>query len=85
MDNVLHVRMTETRHGEPLATVRNLPGGDADMTPAQMRALAQALLAAATDCEARSIGKKHNIPAEREYGIVATPHMRNSVQAKRGK
>lgn len=51
MESQLLVRHTTSYLGEPLACVANLPGGDADMSPAQMRALAQALRQAADDCE----------------------------------
>lgn len=47
----LRVKVTADRHGQPLAVVKNLPGLDADMTPAQMRRLAVALYQAAADCE----------------------------------
>lgn len=70
MDKTLKVTLTETRHKEPLATVRNLPGGDADLTPAQLRALAAALLAAAADCEARPIDKRRHTTDEREYVLA---------------
>lgn len=55
----LIVTLTQNRHGKPLATVRNFPGLDADMTPAQMRAMAAALEAAATECEQRPMGKRY--------------------------
>lgn len=32
MDKVLNVILTQTYDRKPLATVRNLPGGDADLT-----------------------------------------------------
>jgi len=38
--------------GKPLASFQNLPGPDPDMTPAQMRNLAAALVKIADDCEA---------------------------------
>lgn len=52
MEPALHVTLTRTRRGEPLACVDGLPGGGADLTPAQLRALARALEQAAADCEA---------------------------------
>ena len=51
MDKKLQVILTQTHDGKPLATVRNFPGLDADMTPEQMRAMAAELETAATECE----------------------------------
>ena len=70
MQNELHVLHTRTRDGKPLATVRNLPGLDADMTPAQMRALAHALLAAAKECELRAMDKRHFAQTQRRYHVT---------------
>ncbi len=53
MDKELEVRHTQSHDGRPVATVRNLPGYNADLTPAQMRSLAAGLLAAADECEKR--------------------------------
>lgn len=65
----LVVTYTQTYHGQPLATVHNLPGGDADLTPAQMRGLAAALLAAADECETRPMGCRSFLRASREYPL----------------
>lgn len=51
MDPMLIIRHTEDRHRQPLAIVRNLPGLDAELRPAQLRDLGNALLRAADDCE----------------------------------
>lgn len=53
IDNSLAVVLTRCRHFEPLATVRNLPGRDADLRPDELRSLAAALLRIADDCERR--------------------------------
>ena len=53
----------------PLATVDGLPGGSADLRPAQMRALADALNAAADDCEAL-MGRRKKLREQREYWIA---------------
>ncbi len=58
MDSQLDVVLTKTRDGRPLAVVRNLPGADAELTPQCMRALADALRAAAIECEAQQINRK---------------------------
>lgn len=47
MDNFLDLVYTETRHHQPLVVVRNFPGLDADLNPAQLRAMGKALLLAA--------------------------------------
>lgn len=67
----LEVLHTQTYDRRPLATLRNLPGNDADMTPAQMRALATALLAAADECEARPMDKRHFLRVKRSYELDA--------------
>ena len=63
--------MTHTRAGAPLATVDGLPGGGADMTPQQLRALAAALVQIANDCEARPVARKHPMPERKEYRLPA--------------
>jgi len=51
MDTTLNVYHTITRHGAPLAVVKNFPGLDAELRPEQLRRLAQALMLAADECE----------------------------------
>jgi hypothetical protein len=51
MDKQLDVEITEAANGKPLAVVRNFPGLYAELFPAQLRALAEALVQAADDCE----------------------------------
>lgn len=68
----LTVMLTRTRDASPLATVDGLPGSGADLTPAQLRALAAALLRVAADAEARPLmwrGKP--LPSERRQYAVA--------------
>ena len=67
MLNHLDILLTQTRDNKPLATVRNLPGGDADMTPQQLRALASVLCAAADDCEAQPMSAKRFRQSKRAY------------------
>ena len=74
MDNTLSVTMTQTFDGHPLATVRNLPGADADLRPEQMRALAKALCKAADECEKRPMDKKHFTRCNRGYDMT-TPNV----------
>lgn len=47
----LQVRFGKTRTGAPLACFDNFPGYDAELTPAQMRALAATLTRIADECE----------------------------------
>lgn len=58
MDKALKIQLTQDRHQKPLAVVRNFPGGDAEMSPIQLRAMAEALNKAATDCEAQPMGPR---------------------------
>lgn len=52
MENFLDMVYTEDRHQQPLVVVRNFPGIDAELTTAQLRAMGNALLFAADECEA---------------------------------
>lgn len=64
---VLRVRHGCDRHGQPLAQIDRLPGDFADMRPVEMRRLAAALIAAASDCEcirANARGGDHSITLE---------------------
>lgn len=65
----LQVRHTQTRHNQPLAELLNLPGNGTEMTPAQMRALATALMTAADDCEQRAMDKKHFMKTIKLYPL----------------
>ena len=69
MDSTLNVTLAQTYKREPLAVVDNLPGQGAELTPAQMRGLAQALLAAATDCEAAPMGTRTYRRQRRDYAL----------------
>jgi hypothetical protein len=66
----LEVLLTQTFEALPLATLRNLPGPDADLTPEQMRGLAAALLAAAEECEQRPIAKRLFRPVVKRYSTM---------------
>lgn len=70
MDSNLEVVLTQTSDQKPLATVSNLPGFDADLTPPQMRALAAALWRAAAECELQPMDRKHFIRKKRRYVIT---------------
>ena len=60
---------TLTRHGQPLATVEGLPGAGAELTPLELRALAELLQQAARDCEQLPI-RRGARRCVRSYGEV---------------
>lgn len=65
----LQVTLTETRFNNPLVVIDEMPGPHVEMTPAAVRAFARALLAAADDCEARDLTKKHFSCVKRTYSF----------------
>lgn len=69
MDKELQVIHTQTYDGKPLAVIRNFPGLDAEMTPAQMRAMAAALEAVAADCEKRPMARREFRRSEQRYPL----------------
>lgn len=73
MTRPLYVRHTVSCFDAPLLCFVNLPGPDAEMFPAAARALAAALLAAASDCEALVRDARRYGPQRREYDISAPP------------
>jgi hypothetical protein len=70
MDKELTVELTQTKDLQPLAVVCNLPGLNAEMPPAQMRALAAALRVAAEECESRPMGKNSFLQVTKSYGLA---------------
>lgn len=70
MDAHLNVLLTQTHDRKPLALARNLQGGDADMTPQDLRALAAALCIAAEECEAQPMNPKQFSQRKREYALA---------------
>lgn len=69
MNTTLTVKHTVSYKDEPLACVENLPGNFADLTPAQMRRLAVALMNAADDCELLAKDARRYGPIRREYSL----------------
>jgi hypothetical protein len=65
----LSAKLCRTHTGAPLATVDGLPGGCADLTPAQLRALAKALQRIADDADARPKGRAY-LPVFRAYELA---------------
>lgn len=61
MSGLLRVKFSEDRNGRPLAVVENFPGLNAEMTPKQLRAMADALHMVADECECG--------PAFRRFGM----------------
>ena len=72
MQKPLSATLTKTYTGEPLAVVDNLPGGFAELRPAELRELARALVRIADDCEARPTKGRGWAPARREYPLIGT-------------
>lgn len=68
MDNELRVRLCTTHDGQPLAMVHNFPGEGAELRPAELRALAKALIAAADECEGRPVSRISKLN-ERAYSL----------------
>ena len=67
MDHELTATLCQTSSREPLAGVEGLPGGSAELTPVQLRALADGLLRIAADAEAQPMGARNFMRKSREY------------------
>jgi hypothetical protein len=75
MTNALTVTLCQTFDRKPLAVVDGLPGDAAELTPGQLRVLAEALLRIAADAEARPMGA-------RSYMRHRNTHALDGVQAR---
>lgn len=73
MPKELQVVLTQTFDQLPLATLRNLPGPDADLRPNQLRRLAAALLAVADACEALPMEQRRFMRVTRSYALDDEP------------
>lgn len=73
MDKELQVTLGQTYQRKPLAVVRNFPGLDAELTPAELRGLAGALVAVAEDCERHS--GRHRIEVSYSTDIQMKPDL----------
>ncbi len=69
MTGALSAVLCRTFDGKPLAVVDGLPGGCAELTPDQLRALAGTLLRIAADADARPMGRAYARLA-RQYGVT---------------
>ena len=58
---------------QPLALIDGLPGGSAELTPAQLHALANGLLRIAADAEAQPMGTRSFMRKRREYQLNSNP------------
>lgn len=67
----LAVKHTATHKGDPLVVFSDLPGSDAELTPAQIRKLAAALLIIADDCDAHARGVRRAIDRRQDYSVEA--------------
>lgn len=73
----LTATLCQTYERKPLAVVDGLPGGCAELTPAQLRALADGLLRIAADAEAQPMAPRAYMRKRREYpmqSILFRPH-----------
>jgi len=69
MDHVLTATLCQTHDRKPLAVVDGLPGGFAELTPAQLRALADGLMRIADDAEARPMAPRVYLRQQRKYQV----------------
>ena len=67
--NMLTAALCQTHQRQPLAVVDGLPGGGAELTPRQLRALAAALVQIASDAETQPMTAKHYMRKSREYKL----------------
>jgi len=63
--------LCQSQDRRPLVDIAGLPC--ADLTPEQLRALADTLRRIADDCEAQPMGKKHYRAQRREYVMTPDP------------
>jgi hypothetical protein len=82
MNKPLTVSLTRCRENKPLAVVDNLPGGFAELRPAQLRDLAATLQRIADDCEARPVKGRYWTPARREYPVIGAAVASTSKPAR---
>ena len=65
----LAVKHTATHKGDPLVVFSDLPGPDAELTPAQIRKLAAVLITIADDCESHARGVRRAIDRRQTYTV----------------
>ena len=69
----LTATLCQTYERKPLAVIEGLPGSNAELTPAQLRALAEGLLRIAADAEAQPMGARTYLRKRREYPMQSNP------------
>ena len=67
--NQIVATLCQTRTRTPLASIA-LPGDGANMTPHQLRALADVLVRIAADCEAQPMDVRHYARKLRSYRVA---------------
>ena len=72
MESTIRATLTGTHRGEPLAVLDGLPGGAAELTPDQLRALARTLVKIAAACEARPKRRGVIVAATRDFPLTGT-------------
>lgn len=82
MQQDLRVIFAKTFDNKPLLTLCNLPGQDADMTPAYARALAAAISTAADDCERAKVEPNRLTNIQRSYSLTPNPDSPLAVGAE---
>jgi hypothetical protein len=75
LNTTITATLTQTRDRKPLTSIRNLPGGDAELTPAELRALAQTLCEIADASDALPMNSKRFTPRQKEFSITEQPTM----------
>lgn len=68
-DKTLEVILNQINNQHPYLTVQNFPGLHADMTIAQVRKMANALLEAADECDTKFKKDSHFPPLKRIYPL----------------
>jgi hypothetical protein len=72
MESSIRATLTRTYRGEPLAVLDGLPGGAAELTPAQLRALARTLTEIAAACEDRPKRRGVILTETRDFPLAGT-------------
>ena len=75
MNKALTVTHTRTHLGVPLAVLDGLPGGGAELQPAELRALSAALLRIAADSESRPQGRSY-MRGVQSYALEVTANVK---------
>ena len=66
----LTVTLCQAFERKPLAVIDGLPGGGAELTPAQLRVLAASLLRIAADAESQPMSSRRYMRRRRAYPLA---------------